>query len=304
MALLGSLKTSINNYLDTVTRHQRRTESPKEPPFQIFVDSKPSLPPAVVSYYEAQERNRPQDERWKRIERNVAVCGVVLLAVYTIFTIGMYCVNKESADAAKSAAETAKVSLDAVERAFVVFEGTQVIQFSERDKAGVEQREMIFFSQMENAGTTPAKGITQAFTGDNLPAEPTEDQFINIAFGRAYFIGPKVRYIFGRVKKPESFVISTPIDQLPSAPTQVITQGGTFFWGWVTYRDAFPGTREHVTEFCQKISVISGRQDPNTGVDITRTAGFNLTFDHCQSHNCSDEDCEDYNRVSALLPPR
>src|SRR5262249_44942898 len=49
--------------------------------------------------------------RRERIKRRVEYCGVALLAVYTLYTIKMYSANKEAADAAKSAAETASRQL-------------------------------------------------------------------------------------------------------------------------------------------------------------------------------------------------
>jgi hypothetical protein len=53
---------------------------------------------------------------WDRCKPFAEIVGIVLLAIYTGYTIRMYGANRDSADAAKSAAETAKQSLLDVER--------------------------------------------------------------------------------------------------------------------------------------------------------------------------------------------
>jgi hypothetical protein len=55
---------------------------------------------------------------WDEIKPFVEIIGVGLLAVYTAYTIKMYHANKEAADAASSAALTAKRTLDASNQSF------------------------------------------------------------------------------------------------------------------------------------------------------------------------------------------
>jgi hypothetical protein len=64
----------------------------------------PSTPPAVT-----QERITCHPEKdWRdKTKFWFEIGGILLLGVYTLYTIKMYCANKESADAAKSAADTA-----------------------------------------------------------------------------------------------------------------------------------------------------------------------------------------------------
>ena len=56
---------------------------------------------------------------WDKVKPIVELAGVILLAIYTLYTIKMYCANKEAADAAKSAADTAKEALHVSERAYL-----------------------------------------------------------------------------------------------------------------------------------------------------------------------------------------
>jgi len=52
-----------------------------------------------------------EKDRWDRFKPFLEIAGVVILGIYTTFTIKMYRANKESADAAKSAADTAARTL-------------------------------------------------------------------------------------------------------------------------------------------------------------------------------------------------
>src|SRR5438876_4919407 len=56
--------------------------------------------------------NSAQTDWWKKTKPFLEIAGVVLLAVYTAYTIKMYYANKEAADAAASAAATAAEALN------------------------------------------------------------------------------------------------------------------------------------------------------------------------------------------------
>lgn len=68
-----------------------------------------STPPPPKAHYEVT--CKPEKDFWDKIKTKAELFGILLLAVYTFYTIKMYCANKESADAAKSAAETASDTL-------------------------------------------------------------------------------------------------------------------------------------------------------------------------------------------------
>lgn len=55
---------------------------------------------------------------WDRIKPYVEIVGIVLLAVYTFFTVRMYYANKKAADAAASAASTAARALQSSTKSF------------------------------------------------------------------------------------------------------------------------------------------------------------------------------------------
>ena len=80
------------------------------------VTSAPVLPP---SNKHVEITSKSEKNWWDKFKPFVEIAGVVILAVYTLYTIKMYCANKEAADAAKSAATTAANQLVLGERPWV-----------------------------------------------------------------------------------------------------------------------------------------------------------------------------------------
>jgi hypothetical protein len=72
-----------------------------------------SLPPVEI-----------RKDWWLKAQPFVEIAGVVVLTIYTLFTIQMYYANKKAADAAKSAADTAATQLELSERPWVTVEIT------------------------------------------------------------------------------------------------------------------------------------------------------------------------------------
>jgi hypothetical protein len=59
---------------------------------------------------------KPERNWWDKAKPFVEIAGILLLAVYTGFTVGMYFANREAADAAKSAADTASATLGQIQQ--------------------------------------------------------------------------------------------------------------------------------------------------------------------------------------------
>jgi hypothetical protein len=134
MLRLRSLQTSIDENTRSIREHDNAKEHPEEPPPEIVVRSVVSLPPAIQSHYESERRERPSKKRWDGIKRIVEFCGIGLLAIYTAFTIGMYCANKKAANAAKSAADTAASQLQLSERPWLSIKGIKVLAIVHSDE--------------------------------------------------------------------------------------------------------------------------------------------------------------------------
>jgi hypothetical protein len=57
-----------------------------------------------------------------------------------------------------------------------------------------------------------------------------------------------------------------------------------YLWGWVTYRDVFPGTPPHRTEYCLQLTKWGG--DP-----LNPAGSYSMGFNFCPIHNCTDDEC-------------
>jgi hypothetical protein len=166
------------------------------------------------------------------------------------------------------------------QRAFISFSGPVLAKNTD----GKKLKGINVFYVMSNSGTTPARaGISQW----NLSLGPTVAQkgldfdTLSQTERLSFVLGPKVLFQL----KP----ISIPIQDL-----EMIGEGKRhlFFWGWTTYRDIFPGTPQRLTEFCTEIDSLMWSKVDHTDA----TVEINTSSPPCPTHNCYDEDCEDYSR--------
>lgn len=124
MLRLKALQASIDENANAIREQNHTTEGAEGPPPEIIIRSVVSLPPAVEAYYQTEQRERSDKNRRESIKRKVEYGGVALLAIYTLFTVGMYCANKQAADAATSAANTAAAQLQLTERPWITIKLT------------------------------------------------------------------------------------------------------------------------------------------------------------------------------------
>jgi hypothetical protein len=144
----------------------------------------------------------------------------------------------------------------------------------------------MFGAIFENIGTTPANDLVPSLNVAALAAEPDGPQFIGQNAERyPTYLGPKDPITIG----PKLRLIRD------VGMDHVVTQDGPqpYIWGWVTYRDMFPNTKEHLTEFCVRLSVVEG-------IDATKSAKILATS--CKKHNCADEWCQDYEQIVSDKP--
>jgi hypothetical protein len=206
---------------------------------------------------------------------------------------------KISADAAKSAADVAEQTLVAVQRPFVRFDSFSVQTFV-RDNPDVPYLQIT--ANWENSGITPATDVVGSFRIEELPNAPSGETFIKPegALNSSIYIGPKGRLQQG-IQKPLSFftgggglsdIRKYNIEKLPP----LRTHQRIFVWGWIFYRDVFPNTKPHLTEFAQEITGIASavnRSEPGASVKMTLAA--------CDQHNCVDDYCADYDKIINLV---
>ncbi len=108
--------------------------------------------------------------RWDKVKPWVEAFGVALLFVYTFYTIKMYCANRDAANAATSAANTASRQLELTDRPWVsveAFIASPVIYDGKTIQAN-------FSFVAKNIGHSPAQNVSiaprliPAFMGDDV----------------------------------------------------------------------------------------------------------------------------------------
>jgi hypothetical protein len=80
------------------------TQTPQSNPDIPRTPSVPSFPPSKTHY---EITCKAEKDFWNHVKTVAEIIGIILLAVYTAYTIKMYRVNKQAADAAKTAADAA-----------------------------------------------------------------------------------------------------------------------------------------------------------------------------------------------------
>jgi hypothetical protein len=184
----------------------------------------------------------------------------------------MWCANKKAADAAKSSADIARVSLTNVQRAFISF-SVHVTPVVVKPVNAVLPTEWGFQIPVANSGTTPTKDFIGAIHSVALlkPMDANYD-FHDYEGGTNMFIGAK--------DGPE--MRSEPI-KFEDVVTAFERKGHIYIFGWASYNDVFPGTSRHVTKICLELSIGA---DPRK--NLIPPTWYILT----PYHNCADDECD------------
>jgi hypothetical protein len=107
---------------------------------------------------------------------------------------------------------------------------------------------------------------------------------------------------------PESFIFGTDLGPKITANSarQTHFNRQLFAWSWLYYRDIFfPRTKPHVMELCNHLARIDLRIGSiNSKPNQTSTFPFNFVWADCQTHNCDDERCADYQAIVNLAEKR
>jgi hypothetical protein len=165
------------------------------------------------------------------------------------------------------------------QRAFISFSGPYIV-------ADVKDKKMKgtnVYWVMANSGTTPADGVvieSNMSLGQAVPEKGIDFDGLPQTERQKLVLGPKGSYQF----KPLYLSIED-WDAIANAKEHL------FFWGWVTYHDIFNGTPERLSEFCTDITKVNWNKEDHSDP----TGGINTINPPCPTHNCYDEECEDYN---------
>jgi len=172
-------------------------------------------------------------------------------------------------------------SLYSVQRAFVAMQKqtAELATYTDIKKTGKPVTVVETTAHWENIGNTPAIGVVMVFGSVNQQQELTEEQFMVSNLGNVTHatIAPKETMDAATIRQDESW-----FTERPGVPW--------FYWGWVAYRDIFPNTKTHISEFCWKVTEIKYK----VAADGKRVGKPYFTAAPCAQHNCVDEFCEDY----------
>jgi hypothetical protein len=241
----------------------------------------------------SEYKNKETESGWRPAEKWAIGTNFLLIIMGTV----ALCVYYGQLSQMRIAVDISKDSLVSVQRAFVTFKIISNNALLPQKPGG--DKSYMFSAEWENLGVTPAKNVIQRFSIHRLPAEPDGKVFwgqeeISGAPQSPTVVGPKGTISVGPVIVLESYI-------LPKIPARrrgtyvVNTDQYTYFWGWVAYRDIFPGTRRHVSEFCTYL--VGGFAE-----ELSERSPMEFKYRMCKDHNCTDEDCTDYEQLLATLP--
>lgn len=280
----------IHEQLQAITVQKQSSDAERQIDKELTrVPAKLDFPEAVTEYYRRQN-DPPWTMRVGKSLKTILEVAAVLVAGYLAFlNWGLLQQIKkqtpqlaDSADAAKRAANTAKESLVAVQRAFVNFEALQPSLVV--DEAG-RQTAWQFKAPMQNSGTTPTRHARVSVNHGILPnyrrgAEPELPKGFTFPDGPR--LGEEVTFVLGPKEIKTSVGIQIPIADMRRVFAH---QRRLYMWGWVTYNDVFDKTPLHVTMFCTEFTQVTANPTPGA-------APFNVGYVDCSTHNCTDDDCD------------
>jgi hypothetical protein len=244
---VGEVKTSHHG------KHKADAEEKEPPPDIQTAGGVPNPPPTVTHEYIT---HKPERDWWDTVRPYVEISGAVLLAVYTFFTIKMYCANKQSADAATSAANTATAALrlgQLDQRAWLKVEGEPTKEGKKPDAQLIVGQPVLYPLQVRNMGKTSAKNIDMSIFVDILDAlqevplgrisNPTDDPHGHISAG-IVFPNEDFKHV---VTRPGKDGQPLPLTDLEAT---AMNNGKAYLaiYGIVTYDDVFKV--HHFTKFC------------------------------------------------------
>jgi hypothetical protein len=222
----------------------------------------------------------------------IGINGSLLVA-----TIVIACIYSRQLTEMRTSNAINRESLESVQRAFVTF---HYLQAKARPGDNQATRTFLFQAVCENVGVTPAIDAVTKASGDvlSLDSDPSEEQFIGDKSAPVHAdIGAKSETAIGPVARQEVVVPIRTADVV-SAPRFTVENGKSLYiWGWIAYRDIFPTSRPHVSEWCQELYSIGVSRASEGGV-----AGYTYDWSwrNCRQHNCGDEKCPDYSKITSI----
>lgn len=251
-------------------------------------DDKSASPPQTI--VKIPESNRPQDvvdedkkpakffSLRKLTYLNVTFNGILAVTTVILVISAIYqsCVLKEQSVAMLESNSINREALVSVQRAFVTATNQHHIDRL-TNPSGKQVLSYRFMINWENSGVTPTRDAVHHVNWQAmLEALPKDFKFTDLGSTE------NVPLVLG----PKASIGSSPLNI--DTGTMKLVQARRvhlYIWGWLTYRDIFENTKEHITMFCRELTDINGDLDTPTG-------NVKFLFTTCPYHNCTDEECE------------
>lgn len=248
-----------------------------------------TIEPSSKQQYSYQAKQYRLERAGYRLEKKAyrtAVWSLIILGLYAGLTLVVAITSIKSANAAKQATVIARDAYQTGQRAYIVHKEVTHTVNVVTNPSGKDTFVLEISAKWDNAGNTPAVEAISILAANEQEDEITEREFLGtepevLLREPVAAIGPKVPFCSRPARLPETFATDDP-------------QTPRYVWGWVLYRDIFPATKVHVTEFCYRVTKIEKIDDINYAFDSTV----------CSRHNCIDEFCEDYGNIAALSPTK
>ncbi len=145
-------------------RHPATPNSSGEPNTQAGqadanVPVAPSIPPLPPTKAHCSITCKTEKTPLENFKDVAEIIGICLLAVYTCYTIKMYCANRKAADAATTAAKAASASVKQAQQAFHLDQRAWIVALPNGSPDFTDNREINIPIRIENTGKTPALGV-------------------------------------------------------------------------------------------------------------------------------------------------
>jgi len=300
---IAAVKKIVNRMLNGLRKNQ--PDNAQHDPAQEDHGDNPRIISAELrTPVPIRVQNETQDRHpnWNRVKTIAEILGIIAAIGYGYVAIRQWRemisarhqtqhaveTASRSADAADRANMIAQQALESVQRAFVNFPPTPEMAGFNVPNDSILQISI----PLENAGNTQAHAVRDRVsliaTTKSLP-ENYSFPDITGKYGQPWaatgagVIPPKGSVMSQSIYINESVMLRVMKNHNMSDVRPIRLPTGVIFYGWVTYRDIFKETPDHLTEFCRTLAVFAIRGQQRT----TR-------WSYCPFHNCTDEDCPDY----------
>jgi len=218
---------------------------------------------------------RAAQSRWQKIVDNIDWSQVFLDLLLILIGVKLACIYSSQLKAMLKSNEINREALESVQRAFIFLAPVEGTAY--KNSAGTKIKSFSFRFPWENSGVTPTRNMATHVNWTFLPGPLPND------FSFPDLWSPGQPHINAHVAiGPKGSTNSTVPVSIEYINAMLAHKAHLYFWGWAKYRDIFPNTPDHLTEFCMELTDLRF---------VRAEQRFQPEWVSCISHNCYDEEC-------------